>query len=163
MLFSRAVLGWCDIPMKKVVLIPLVASSRHCWDVRIRLKPDAKRDRSNTAENQQAAWVGDFKGTTPCMGCLSRCEDCPGMAVALELDMKIRPLHLLRESLSGHNEVEALRGVIRFKDESNQQLELMNVDTRNLLYVDLDQQLLEIREDQNRRNAIKCRVTFPFK
>ncbi|MCL6236038.1 copper resistance protein NlpE N-terminal domain-containing protein [Acinetobacter sp. ANC 5579] len=132
--------------MKKVVLIPLVATSAMlgCQDS---TPTKAKEIEAITAEKQQAAWVGDFKGTTPCMGCLSRCEDCPGMAVALELH-EDQTYTLTRESLSGHNEVEVLKGVIRFKDESKQQLELMNVQTRNLLYVDLDQQLLEIREDQ---------------
>ncbi len=146
MLFSLAVLDCCDIPMKKVVLIPLVATSAMlgCQDS---TQTKAKEIEAITAEKQQAAWVGDFKGTTPCMGCLSRCEDCPGMAVALELH-EDQTFTLTRESLSGHNEVEVLKGVIRFKDESKQQLELMNVQTRNLLYVDLDQQLLEIREDQ---------------
>ncbi len=146
MLFSLAVLDRCDIPMKKVVLIPLVATSAMlgCQDS---TQTKAKEIEAITAEKQQAAWVGDFKGTTPCMGCLSRCEDCPGMAVALELH-EDQTYTLTRESLSGHNEVEVLKGVIRFKDESKQQLELMNVQTRNLLYVDLDQQLLEIREDQ---------------
>ncbi len=146
MLFSHAVLDCCDIPMKKVVLIPLVATSAMlgCQDS---TQTKAKEIEAITAEKQQAAWVGDFKGTTPCMGCISRCEDCPGMAVAIELH-EDQTYTLTRESLSGHNEVEVLKGVIRFKDESKQQLELMNVQTRNLLYVDLDQQLLEIREDQ---------------
>lgn len=145
MLFSHAVLDCCDIPMKKVVLIPLVATSAMlgCQDS---TQTKAKEIEAITAEKQHAAWVGNFKGTTPCMGCLSRCEDCPGMAVALEL-RKDQTYTLTRESLSGHNEVEVLKGVIRFKDESKQQLELMNVQTRNLLYIDLDQQLLEIRED----------------
>jgi len=132
--------------MKKVVLIPLVATSAMlgCQDS---TPTKAKEIEAITAEKQQAAWVGDFKGTTPCMGCLSRCEDCPGMAVALELH-EDQTYTLTRESLSGNKEEEGLKGVIRFKDESKQQLELMNVQTRNLLYVDLDQQLLEIREDQ---------------
>lgn len=41
-----------------------------------------------------------------------------------------------------------LKGIIHFKDDAQQQLELMNVKTRNLLYVDLEQQQLEIRVDQ---------------
>ena len=132
--------------MKKVILIPLVATSAllGCQESQ---QSKVNDDIAITAEKQQAAWIGNFKGTTPCMGCLSRCDDCPGMAVALELH-EDQTYTLTRESLSGNNDVEVLKGVIRFKDESKQQLELMNVQTRNLLYVDLDQQLLEIREDQ---------------
>lgn len=146
MLFSLAVLKAVICFMKKVILIPLVASSAllGCQDTK---KPQSNDNTAITAEKQHAAWVGNYKGTTPCMGCLSRCEDCPGMAVALELH-EDQTYTLTRESLSGHNDVEVLKGAIRFKDDTQQQLELMNVQTRNLLYVDLDHQLLEIREDQ---------------
>ncbi|WP_180056512.1 copper resistance protein NlpE N-terminal domain-containing protein [Acinetobacter sp. YH12227] len=132
--------------MKKVILIHLVASSAllGCQDTK---KPQSNDNTAITAEKQHAAWVGNYKGTTPCMGCLSRCEDCPGMAVALELH-EDQTYTLTRESLSGHNDIEVLKGAIRFNDDTQQQLELMHVQTRNLLYVDLDQQLLEIREDQ---------------
>lgn len=132
--------------MKKVILIPLVATSAllGCQESQ---QSKVNDDIAITAEKQQAAWIGNFKGTTPCMGCLSRCDDCPGMAVTLALH-EDQTYTLTRESLSAHNEVEVLKGVIRFKDDAQQQLELMNVKTRNLLYVDLEQQLLEIRVDQ---------------
>ena len=95
MLFSLAVLDCCDISMKKVVLIPLVATSAMlgCQDS---TQTKSKEIEAITAEKQQAAWVGNFKGTTPCMGCLSRCEDCPGMAVALDLP-KYQPFTLTRK------------------------------------------------------------------
>lgn len=146
MLFSLAVLHAVMCPMKKVILIPLVATSAllGCQDSE---KTQSQDKSAITVETQQAVWVGNFKGTTPCMGCLSRCEDCPGMAVALELH-EDQTYTLTRESLSGHNDVEVLQGVIRFKDEAKQQLELLNVQSRNLLYVDLDKQQLEIRVDQ---------------
>ena len=69
------------------------------------------------------------------------------MAVALALH-EDQTYTLTRESLSAHNEVEVLKGIIHFKDDAQPQLELMDVKTRNLLYVDLEQQLLEIRVDQ---------------
>ena len=81
------------------------------------------------------------------MGCLSRCDDCPGMAVFLELHQD-ETYTLVRESMSGHNTPEVIQGRIRFADASRQQLELLQVNTRNLLYVDLEKQLLEIRVDQ---------------
>ena len=132
--------------MKKVILIPLVATSAllGCQESQ---QSRVNADIAVTAEKQQAAWIGNFKGTTPCMGCLSRCDDCPGMAVTLALH-EDQTYTLTRESLSAHNEVEVLKGSIHFKDDAQQQLELMNVKTRNLLYVDLEQQLLEIRVDQ---------------
>ncbi|MEK5764689.1 hypothetical protein VXE39_18300, partial [Acinetobacter junii] len=55
---------------------------------------------------------------------------------------------LERESLSGHNEIETMSGKIRFQDDSRQKIELLNVAKRNLLFVDLEKGLLEIREDQ---------------
>jgi len=42
-----------------------------------------------------------------------------------------------------------LKGKLRFIDESKQRIELINVATRNLLYVNLDEKVLEIREDQS--------------
>ena len=132
--------------MKKVILIPLVATSTllGCQESQ---QSKVNDDIAITAEKQQAAWIGNFKGTTPCMGCLSRCDDCPGMVVTLALH-EDQTYTLTRESLSAHNEVEVLKGIIHFKDDAQQQLELMNVKTHNLLYVDLEQQLLEIRVDQ---------------
>jgi len=47
---------------------------------------------------------------------------------------------LVRESMSGHNAPEVIQGTIRFADASRQQLELLQVNTRNLLYVDLEKQ-----------------------
>ncbi|KJV45044.1 hypothetical protein CAP42_05830 [Acinetobacter indicus] len=130
--------------MKKVILIPLVASS-----VLLGCQDQNSTQSQTVVESKTAipAWVGEFKGTTPCMGCLSRCDDCPGMAVSLELHQD-ETYTLVRESMSGHNAPEVIQGTIRFADASRQQLELLQVNTRNLLYVDLEKQLLEIRVDQ---------------
>lgn len=130
--------------MKKVLVIPLVASSAlfGCQEPN---QPAAKTVME--AQAQIPAWVGNYQGTTPCMGCFSSCEDCPGMAVALTLN-EDQTFTLQRESLSGHNEIKTMSGNIRFQDESQQKIELLNVDTRNLLYVDLKKHVLEIREDQ---------------
>lgn len=89
--------------MKKVILIPLVATSAllGCQESQ---QSKVNDDIAITAEKQQAAWIGNFKGTTPCMGCLSRCDDCPGMAVTLALH-EDQTYTLTRESLSAHNEV----------------------------------------------------------
>ena len=129
--------------MKKVLVIPLVASSAlfGCQEPN---QPAAHT--VIEAKAQIPAWVGSYQGTTPCMGCLSRCEDCPGMAVALELHENMT-YSLKRESLSGHNEIETLTGSLRFNAQDQHKVELVNVTTRNLLYVDLEDRVLEIRED----------------
>ena len=130
--------------MKKVLVIPLVASSTlfGCQDTN-----QSAAKTVIEAKAQVPAWVGNYQGTTPCMGCFSRCEDCPGMAVVLSLN-EDQTFTMTRESLSGHNQLETFHGQIRFQDDAQQKIELLNVDTRNLLYVDLKKQVLEIREDQ---------------
>jgi len=130
--------------MKKVLVIPLVASSTlfGCQDTNQSAAKTVIKVKA-----QVPAWVGSYQGTTPCMGCFSRCEDCPGMAVALSLN-EDQIFTLQRESLSGHHQLETLHGKIRFQDDAQKKIELLNVDTRNLVYVDLKKQVLEIREDQ---------------
>jgi uncharacterized lipoprotein NlpE involved in copper resistance len=132
--------------MKKPILIPLFATSvvllGGCQDGSSPNQQAAAMEQ----KVEQAQWVGTYQGTTPCMGCLSRCQDCPGMAVDLTLNQDMT-YSLRRESLSGHNEVETLTGVMRFRDAEKTQLELVNVTTRNLLVVDTAQKILEIRED----------------
>ena len=130
--------------MKQIVLIPLMATSvlMGCQQQAEQLKETAAIE----SEKQVAAWVGKYQGTTPCMGCVSRCEDCPGMAVKLDLNEDMT-YTLVRESLSGHNEIETIHGVITFTDPEQTQLELKQVTTRNLMVVDLAKQQLEIRED----------------
>lgn len=93
-------------------------------------------------------WVGQYNGTTPCMGCIARCEDCPGMSVDLKLSAD-QSFTLTRISLSGHNEIETLTGKFKFKDKAQNLIELEKVSTRNLILVDLQNQMLEIREDQS--------------
>ena len=99
-------LNICD--MKAPILIPLVATGLllGCSEAN---QTQHDQSKLQVAEQKQIipAWVGSYQGTTPCMGCLSRCEDCPGMAVALELH-KNKTYTLKRESLSGHNEIETL-------------------------------------------------------
>lgn len=130
--------------MKKVVLIPLVASAvlLGCQD-----QSQSTAKQAIEAKAQIPAWVGEYQGTTPCMGCFSRCDECPGMAVVLKLNQD-KTFELVRESLSGHNEVEQISGQIRFQDEQGQKIELVNVTKRNLLFVDLANNVLEIREEQ---------------
>lgn len=136
--------------MKKPLLIPLIASSV--------LLGCQNSTQSNSENNKQvsqvseqkvmlAKWVGKYQGTTPCMGCISRCEECPGMAVDLVLNQD-KSYTLKRESLSGNDKQEIYTGHFRFSNPEQSKLELIQVKTRNLIYVDLDQQLLEILHDQ---------------
>lgn len=135
--------------MKKPLLIPLIASSvlLGCQDS----KQSTTENKTQTDSILQhkitvAKWVGEYKGTTPCMSCISRCEECPGMAVDLVLNQD-QTYTLKRESLSGHNDVEILTGRFRFSNQDQSKLELIQVKTRHLIYVDLEQQLLEILKD----------------
>ncbi|MGE8560817.1 MAG: copper resistance protein NlpE N-terminal domain-containing protein [Acinetobacter sp.] len=136
--------------MKKPLLIPLIASSvlLGCQDSTPTSSKNSQQvDQVSEQKVTVAKWVGKYQGTTPCMGCISRCEECPGMAVDLVLNQD-KTYILKRESLSGHNEIETIKGNFRFSNSEQTQLELMQVKTRNLIYVDLDQQLIEILEDQ---------------
>src|SRR5690606_8539843 len=130
--------------MKKVLMIPLVASSAlfGCQD-----QTQSTANTAIEAKAQIPAWVGNYQGTTPRMGCFSSCDDCPRMAVALSLHDD-RTFTLSRESLSGHNPIETITGPIRFQDDTQQKIEVLNVVSRILLNVDLKEHDLEISEDQ---------------
>ena len=135
--------------MKNRVLIPLFASSvlLGCHESnQTNTQVSEVKDRF-VEKKIIPQWVGHYQGTTPCMGCFSRCEDCPGMAVDVELKDDMTYV-LKRESLSGHNEIETLQGKIVFKDSAQTKLELLNVQTRNQLFVDLENKMLEIRVDK---------------
>ena len=137
-------------PMQKSIFIPLIAVTAMvgCGD------HQAQSEFSSAAKNQTIEkkvivpeWVGKYQGTTPCMGCFSRCDECPGMSVELTLKAD-QTFVLSRLSLSGHNEIETLKGKIKFTENDQSKLELENVTTRNLLFVDLKNNLLEILEDK---------------
>ena len=135
--------------MKNRILIPLFASS-----VLLGCQESNQTNTQVSEVNDKLVekkiipqWVGHYQGTTPCMGCFSRCEDCPGMAVDVELKDDMTYV-LKRESLSGHNEIETLQGKIVFKDSAQTKLELLNVQIRNQLFVDLENKMLEIRVDK---------------
>ena len=135
--------------MKNRILIPLFASSvlLGCQESN---QPNTQVSEVNDKLVEKKIipqWVGYYQGTTPCMGCFSRCEDCPGMAVDVELKDDMTYV-LKRESLSGHNEIETLQGKIVFKDSAQTKLELLNVQTRYQLFVDLENKMLEIRVDK---------------
>ncbi|TCB51348.1 hypothetical protein E0H80_04885 [Acinetobacter sp. ANC 4779] len=136
--------------MKKPLLIPLIASSvlLGCQDSTQSNSENNKQiDQVSEQKVTLAKWVEEYQGTTPCMGCISRCEECPGMAVDLVLNQD-KSYTLKRESLSGNDKQEIYIGHFRFSNPEQSKLELIQVKTRNLIYVDLDQQLLEILEDQ---------------
>lgn len=133
--------------MKNVILIPLMATGA--------LLGCQESERAVKQENAQLEhqvqvphWVGNYTGTTPCMGCTSRCDECPGMAVDLVLKQD-HSYELKRESLSDHNDIETLTGRFIFKDEAQTKLELLNVKNRNLIVMNLEQQQLEIRVDES--------------
>lgn len=132
--------------MKKVMLIPFIATGAllGCQDAN---QPQAKDKAALEHEMQKPLWAGSYSGTTPCMSCASHCEDCPGMAVDLVLNAD-QSYELRRESLSTHNDVDVLQGQFKFKGAGETQLELLNVKTRNMIFVHLENQMLEIREDQ---------------
>lgn len=129
--------------MKNLIVIPLVVTAAL---VGCQPQAEEKTQAAVEREMQQPLWAGHYEGTTPCMGCLSRCNDCPGMAVALTLN-EDHSFILARESLNGHNDMQKLTGLIKFHNAEKTQLELLTVGTRNLLFVDLKKQQLEIRQD----------------
>lgn len=136
--------------MKKPLLIPLIASSvlLGCQDSTQSNSENNKQvDQVSEQKGRVEKWVGEYQGTTPCMGCISRCEECPGMAVDLVLNQD-RTYTLKRESLSGNDKREIYTGHFRFSNPDQTKLELVQVKTRNLIYVNVDQKLLEILEDQ---------------
>lgn len=130
--------------MKNLIVIPLVVTAAL---VGCQPQAEEKTQAAVEREMQQPLWAGHYEGTTPCMGCLSRCDDCPGMHVTLHLH-EDGHFTLVRNSLSGHNDVETLTGSIRFLNTDKTQLELLHVNKRNLLVVDLQKQHLEIRQDE---------------
>ena len=135
--------------MKKPLLIPLIASSvlLGCQDSKQASSETSQQVDQVEQKVTLAKWVGKYQGTTPCMGCISRCEECPGMAVDLVLNQD-KTYTLKRESLSGNDQQEIYTGQFRFRNTDHSKIELMQVKVRNLMSVDLDQQILEILQDQ---------------
>lgn len=69
------------------------------------------------------------------------------MDVALVLKADHR-YELNRISLSGNDKNQVIKGVFKFNNAEQSQIELIGVDVRNLILVDLERHLLEIRQDQ---------------
>lgn len=134
--------------MRKSIFIPLVAISvlTGCNDQDAQNKAKNQDQAAKTSQQAQPLWVGKYQGTTPCMACVSRCEDCPGMSVDLTLKAD-QTFVLNRISLSGHNDIEILKGKFDFLNNDSKMVELKGLDKRNLILVDLEHQVLEIRED----------------
>lgn len=93
-------------------------------------------------------WAGQYSGTTPCMGCFGRCDDCPGMSVDLQLNAN-ETFVLNRVSMSGHNDVENIQGKFEFINPDKSLIKLSGLEKRNLIMVDLENKLLEIRIDDS--------------
>lgn len=136
--------------MNKPILIPLIATSLlvGCQKEEQSKNQVNKAEFAETVTQAQAMqWVGHYQGTTPCMGCMSRCGECPGMAVDLILYPNMT-YELKRESLSTESEIETFTGQLRFIDYAQTKIELMNVKQRNLIQLDVNHLLLEILEDR---------------
>ena len=97
---------------------------------------------------QLAAWVGDYSGVIPCVGCVSRCPDCESMAI----DLKITPdqkFILTRTSLSTQAEPEVLTGTFSFLDQQQLKIELLNVKDRSKLILGNDyMEIIDTKSDQ---------------
>lgn len=157
-----AIVLFCFCYMKNRVLIPLFASTvlLGCQESnQTNTQVDDVKD-GWVEKKVIPLWVGNYQGTTPCMTCSSRCEDCSGMAVDVELKDNMTYV-LRRESLNenDHGGIETLEGKILFKNPEQTQLELLNVKTRNQLFVDLENHVLEIRVDQT-AEAYKAQNDF---
>ncbi|ALH96137.1 copper resistance protein NlpE N-terminal domain-containing protein [Acinetobacter equi] len=137
--------------MKKQILIPLFASTVlfGCQESNTSKSVQELTQKDAISENKKLVqWVGHYEGTTPCLGCSSRCDECPGMAVSLELKEDLTYV-LKRESLSQHNGIEHLQGTFIFKNKQQDKIELLNVKTRHQLFVDLKKRQLEIYQDES--------------
>lgn len=134
--------------MQKSIFIPLVAVSAlfACSD-----HQNPKSESENTSALTQnvvvPAWVGKYHGNTPCFSCSAHCEDCTGMNVALVLKAD-HAYELTRISLSGNDENQVIKGAFEFNNPEQSQIKLLGVDARNLILVDLEHHILEIRQDQ---------------
>lgn len=149
--------------MQKLIVIPLVALSTviGCGEqqsLSLFNKNGSNTDDSSLSKTKTIEvvpdWVGKYQGTTPCMGCTSRCEDCPGMSVDVQLNSD-QTFVLNRISLSGHNEIETVKGHFKFNDHDSKIIELSGVAKRNLILIDLEHQLLEIREDMTANEFVE--------
>lgn len=149
--------------MQKLIVIPLVALSTliGCEQQKSLTTFNKNGTNSNDSIHSETKiieavpdWVGKYQGTTPCMGCTSRCEDCPGMSVDVQLKSD-QTFVLNRISLSGHNEIETLKGHFKFNDHDSKIIELSGVANRNLILIDLEHHLLEIREDLTAKGFIE--------
>lgn len=135
--------------MQKSIFIPLVAVSAilGCSD---QSKNISESDSASSAMSQQVIvpeWVGKYQGNTPCLSCSAYCEDCEGMHVALLLKAD-HAYELTRISASGNDQNQVITGVFKFNSPEQRQIELMGVSARNLIFVDLERHILEIRQDQ---------------
>ncbi|RFS29840.1 hypothetical protein D9K79_04015 [Acinetobacter cumulans] len=133
--------------MNKSILIPLVSLS----SLTVTGLVGCERASETTVKQTEAvqvkhivpAWVGSYSGHTPCMSCSALCEDCEGMAVKLTLNADMT-YTLDRQSMSGNDQPALLHGAMKFHNPEKTKLELVNVESRNLLYVNLANKQLEI-------------------
>ncbi|MBJ8451829.1 copper resistance protein NlpE N-terminal domain-containing protein [Acinetobacter bereziniae] len=81
---------------------------------------------------QLQKWVGHYKGTLPCAGCVTFCDECNGMTVDLKIyaDQTFR---LERTSNSDHNKHELYAGNFSFLDNGKVKIQLQSVKERNQL------------------------------
>jgi hypothetical protein len=137
--------------MNKSVIIPLISLT---GAASVGLQGCDKSGGAQTKEQQAQvhkhavpAWVGDYTGNTPCMSCSALCEGCEGMSVKLNLYENMT-YTLDRVSNSGNDSSVLLHGKIQFKSEDKTQLELLSVQSRNLLFVHIAEHTLEILQNE---------------
>ncbi|OTU19985.1 copper resistance protein NlpE N-terminal domain-containing protein [Acinetobacter pittii] len=81
---------------------------------------------------QLQKWVGHYKGTLPCAGCVTFCDECNGMNVDLNIHAD-QTFRLERTSNSDHNKHELYVGSFSFLDNRKIKIQLQNVKERNQL------------------------------
>lgn len=134
--------------MRRSTVIPFVLiSSIHMASCDQSTQSNQLLKQNDSIKNQVTPqYIGLYQGTTPCMGCFSRCDDCPGMAVDLQLNAD-QTYVLSRLSLSGHNQAEEIKCQFKFINTEKSLIQLNGVPTRNIILVDLVNKMLEIRID----------------
>ena len=152
MLFFLALITAGKSVMNKSLLIPLISISsvstialQGC-DNQSNEMPKADQ-KAQVQKHIVPAWVGSYAGNTPCMTCSALCEDCEGMSVKLSLHENMT-YTLDRVSNSGNDTSALLHGKMQFKGEEKTQLELISVQSRNLLYVNVSDRTLEILQNE---------------
>ncbi|RKG30938.1 copper resistance protein NlpE N-terminal domain-containing protein [Acinetobacter tianfuensis] len=142
--------------MNKSVIIPLVSFTS---TAALGLQGCDSTSNETQTKDQQVhvqkhvvpVWAGSYMGNTPCMDCSALCEDCEGMSVKLSLHENMT-YTLDRVSNSGNDSSVLLHGKMQFKAGDQTQLELLSVQSRNLLFVHTAEHTLEILQNETAKH-----------